>query len=100
MLLALFGATAGQGVIWYTGQFYALTFMQTTLKIGWKPAYIMMAIALALTTPLFVVFGRLSDRIGRKKIMLDGLRSRRADLRADLHGDVRLRSAACGPCRW
>jgi MFS family permease len=72
VLLALFGATAGQGVIWYTGQFYALTFMQTTLKIGWKPAYVMMSIALALTTPLFVVFGRLSDRVGRKKVMMTG----------------------------
>jgi MFS family permease len=72
VLLALFGATAGQGVIWYTGQFYALTFMQTTLKIDWKHAYVMMSIALALTTPLFVVFGRLSDRIGRKKVMLTG----------------------------
>jgi hypothetical protein len=67
VLLALFGATAGQGVVWYTGQFYALTFMQTTLKIDWKPAYVMMSIALALTTPLFVVFGRLSDRIGRRR---------------------------------
>jgi ABC-type Na+ efflux pump permease subunit len=72
VLLALFGATAGQGVVWYTGQFYALTFMQTTLKIDWKPAYVMMSIALALTTPLFVVFGRLSDRIGRKRVMLTG----------------------------
>jgi len=72
VLLALFGATAGQGVVWYTGQFYALTFMQTTLKIDWIHAYVMMSIALALTTPLFVVFGRLSDRIGRKKIMLAG----------------------------
>jgi MFS family permease len=72
VMLALFGATAGQGVVWYTGQFYALTFMQATLKIGWQTAYVLMSIALAITTPLFVVFGSLSDRIGRKKIMLAG----------------------------
>jgi MFS family permease len=72
VLLALFGATAGQGVVWYTGQFYALTFMQSALKIDWKTAYILMSVALALSTPLFLFFGRLSDRIGRKKIMLAG----------------------------
>jgi MFS family permease len=72
VLIALFGATAGQGVVWYTGQFYALTFMQSVLKINWKSAYIMMSVALLLTTPLFVVFGRLSDKIGRKRIMLGG----------------------------
>jgi MFS family permease len=72
VLIALFGATAGQGVVWYTGQFYALTFLQAVLKVDWKTAYTVMAIALLLTTPLFVVFGRLSDRIGRKKIMLAG----------------------------
>jgi MFS family permease len=72
VMLALFGATAGQGVVWYTGQFYALTFMQATLKIDWQTAYILMSIALALTTPLFIVFGSLSDRVGRKKIMLAG----------------------------
>jgi MFS family permease len=70
--IALFGATAGQGVVWYTGQFYALTFLQAVLKINWKIAYVLVSIALALTTPLFVYFGRLSDRIGRKKIMLTG----------------------------
>jgi MFS family permease len=70
VLLALFGATAGQGVVWYTGQFYALTFLQATLKVNWKSAYVIVSIALALTTPLFVYFGRLSDRIGRKRIML------------------------------
>src|SRR4029079_9286961 len=58
------------GVVWYTGQFYALTFLQATLKIDWKTAYILVSIALAVTTPLFVLFGRLSDRIGREKIML------------------------------
>jgi MFS family permease len=72
VLIALFGATAGQGVVWYTGQFYALTFMQATLKVDWKTAYWVMALALAITTPLFVFFGKLSDRIGRKKIMLSG----------------------------
>jgi MFS family permease len=72
VLIALFGATAGQGVVWYTGQFYALTFLQAVLKINWKTAYILVSIALFLTTPLFVVFGRLSDRIGRKKIILGG----------------------------
>jgi MFS family permease len=72
VLIALFGATAGQGVVWYTGQFYALTFLQSALKIDWKTAYILVSIALLLTTPLFLVFGRLSDRIGRKKIILGG----------------------------
>jgi MFS family permease len=72
VLLALFGATAGQGVVWYTGQFYALTFMQSVLKIDWKTAYVLMSVALIVTTPLFLLFGWLSDRIGRKKIMLAG----------------------------
>jgi len=72
VLIALFGAAAGQGVVWYTGQFYALTFLQATLKLDWKTAFLLMSIALALSTPLFVVFGALSDRIGRKKIMLGG----------------------------
>jgi MFS family permease len=72
VLIALFGAAAGQGVIWYTGQFYALTFMQTTLGIDWKSAYIMMSIALVIATPLFVLFGWLSDRVGRKRIMMTG----------------------------
>ena len=72
VLLALFGAAAGQGVVWYTGQFYALTFLQSALGIAWQNAYIMMSCALLLTTPLFIVFGALSDRIGRKKVMLTG----------------------------
>jgi len=72
VLIALFGATAGQGVVWYTGQFYALTFLQSALKLNWKTSYILVSIALVLTTPLFVLFGWLSDRIGRKKLMMAG----------------------------
>jgi MFS family permease len=72
VLVALFGATAGQGVVWYTGQFYALFFLQGTLKIDWKTAYLVVAVALAMGTGLFVFFGWWSDRIGRKKIMLAG----------------------------
>jgi MFS family permease len=72
VLLALFGATAGQGVVWYTGQFYALFFLQGTMKLDWKTAYTIIAIALALGTMGFVFFGWLSDRIGRKRIMMVG----------------------------
>jgi MFS family permease len=72
VILALFGATAGQGVVWYTGQFYALAFLQSALKLDWQTSYIVVSIALALATPLFLVFGWLSDRIGRKKIMMAG----------------------------
>ena len=72
VLLALFGATAGQGVVWYTGQFYALTFLQKPLNLDWRLAYLLVAVALALGTPLFVFFGHLSDRVGRKRVMLAG----------------------------
>jgi len=72
VLLALFGATAGQGVVWYTGQFYALFFIQNILKIDFQNAYIMIASSLVLGTPFFIVFGRLSDIIGRKAIMMTG----------------------------
>ena len=68
----LFGATAGQAVVWYTGQFYALLFLQTVLKVPLVTSYVVVAIALALGAPLFVFFGSLSDRIGRKKIMMAG----------------------------
>jgi MFS family permease len=71
-LVALFGAAAGQGVVWYTGQFYALFFLTTTLKLDWKTGYIVVASALAMGTGLFVFFGWLSDKIGRKKIMMAG----------------------------
>ena len=72
VLLALFGAAAGQGVVWYTGQFYALFFLQGTLKLDWQPAYIIMGWALFFGTGLFIFFGWLSDKIGRKKIMMIG----------------------------
>jgi MFS family permease len=72
VLMALFGAAAGQGVVWYTGQFYALFFLTGTLKIDWKVAYTVLAVALVLGTGFFVFFGWLSDRIGRKKIMMAG----------------------------
>jgi len=72
VILALFGATAGQGVIWYTGQFYALYFLQTVLKVDFVLANYIIAAALLLGTPLFIVFGALSDRIGRKPIIMAG----------------------------
>lgn len=72
MLVALFGATAGQAVVWYTGQFYALFFLQTVLKVNFVTANIIVAVALVIATPFFVVFGALSDKIGRKKIMMTG----------------------------
>jgi MFS family permease len=71
-LVVLFGATAGQAVVWYTGQFYALLFLQTVLKVPLVTSYVVVAVALLLGAPLFVFFGSLSDRIGRKKIMMAG----------------------------
>ncbi len=72
VLISLFGATAGQGVVWYTGQFYALFYMQTILKIERQTASMIIAAAIVLAIPLFIFFGWLSDRIGRKKIMMVG----------------------------
>ncbi len=71
-LLALFGATAGEAVIWYGGQFYALFFLTQTLKVSGATANILIAVALAIGTPCFILFGWLSDKIGRKPIMLAG----------------------------
>lgn len=73
VLLALFGATAGQSVVWYTGQFYALTFIQKTCSLEFVQSYSVIAIALVIGTPLFIFFGRLSDIIGRKYIMMAGM---------------------------
>ena len=72
VILALLGATAGQGVVWYTGQFYALFFLITTLKVPFETVYGLIAFSLVLGTPFFLVFGRLSDRVGRKWIMMLG----------------------------
>jgi MFS family permease len=72
VILALLGLTAGQAVVWYTGQFYALFFLTQTLKVEANTANIMIAVALLIGTPFFVVFGALSDRIGRKPIIMAG----------------------------
>ncbi|HEY2830273.1 MAG TPA: MFS transporter [Thermoanaerobaculia bacterium] len=72
VLLVLFGATAGQGVVWYTGQFYALSFMQSIMKISLVQSSIIVAIAVLLGMPFFTIFGALSDRYGRLKIMMAG----------------------------
>ncbi len=72
VLISLFGATAGQGVVWYTGQFYALFYLQAILNVNATSANYIVAIALLLAMPFFVVFGALSDRIGRKRIMMVG----------------------------
>src|SRR5213080_219410 len=72
VLLALLGATAGQGVVWYTGQFYALFFLIITLKLDYVSTYTLIGISLLIGTPFFIFFGWLSDRIGRLKIILAG----------------------------
>src|SRR5256885_16753542 len=72
VLISLSGAPAGQGVVWYTGQFYALFYLQTILKVNVTSANYIVAIALLIGMPFFVFFGALSDRIGRKRIMMIG----------------------------
>lgn len=73
VLIALFGAAAAQGVIWYTAQFYTLYFLQTELKVEKVTANVIVATALILATPLFVAFGHYSDKVGRKQVMLTGM---------------------------
>jgi MFS family permease len=72
VILALLGATAGQAVVWYAGQFYSLFFLTQVLKVDAQPANLLIAASLLIATPFFVVFGRLADRIGRKKVVLAG----------------------------
>jgi len=72
VLLALLGATAGQGVVWYTGQFYALFFLTLYLKVDYLTAYYLIGASLVIGTPFFIVFGKLSDKIGRKWIIMLG----------------------------
>jgi len=72
VLLALLGATAGQGVVWYTGQFYALFFLVITLKLDYVSTYMLIGLSLLIGTPFFIVFGWLSDKIGRLKIIMAG----------------------------
>jgi MFS family permease len=72
ILVALFGFTAPEGVVWYTGQFYALTYMLAVLKLPYVTVYLVLTFALLLGAPFFLVFGALSDRIGRKPIMIAG----------------------------
>ena len=72
VLLALIGATAGQGVVWYTGQFYALFFIIIFLKLDYVSAYSLIGLSLLIGTPFFIVFGWLSDKIGRLKIIMAG----------------------------
>ncbi|HVZ01808.1 MAG TPA: MFS transporter [Dongiaceae bacterium] len=72
VILALIGLTMGQAVVWYGGQFYALLFLTQTLKVDANTANILVALALLVATPFFIVFGALSDRIGRKKIIMAG----------------------------
>lgn len=73
VLLALFGATMGQGVVWYTGQFYAMSFMKTVMNIDSSQVDGLLGIALLIGTPFFIFFGWLSDKIGRKYIMMGGM---------------------------
>jgi MFS family permease len=73
VLLALFGATMGQGVVWYTGQFYAMNFMKTVMSIDSSQVDTLLGISLILGTPFFVFFGWLSDKVGRKYIMMGGM---------------------------
>jgi len=72
VLISLLGATAGQGVVWYTGQYYALFYLQTVLRVNLRTGFIIVALAMLFGMPFFTLFGALSDKIGRKKIIMAG----------------------------
>src|SRR5258708_24894650 len=72
VLISLLGATAGQGVVWYTGQYCALFYLQSILKVNLRTSFIIVALAMLFAMPFFTVFGALSDKIGRKKIIMAG----------------------------
>ena len=88
VLVSLFGATAGQGVVWYTGQFYALFYLQNILNVHDTSANYIVATALLLGMPLFVFFGGLSDRIGRKRIIMAGCLIAAVLVHSDLQSDA------------
>ena len=92
-ILALFGATAGEAVVWYGGQFYALFFLTQTIKVPAVTAQIMIVTALALGTPGFILFGWLSDKIGRKPIRRRRVPAGGGDLFPDLQGNYPLRQS-------
>src|SRR5207249_6271063 len=71
-LVSLLGATAGQGVVWYTGQYYALFYLQSILRVNPRTGFVIVALAMLFGMPFFTVFGALSDKIGRKKIIMAG----------------------------
>jgi MFS family permease len=96
MLLVLFGATAGQAVVWYAGQFYALFYLQSILKVDSTVAYLLIAAALFLATPFFLFFGWLSDRIGRKKIIMAGCLLAAVTYFPDLQGHHPFRQSGRG----
>ena len=99
VLISLFGATAGQGVVWYTGQFYALFYLQTILKVNAASASVIVAVALLLGMPLFVAMGALSDRIGRKRLMMAGCLLAAIVVCADLSTDAASRGLRSGDGR-
>ena len=93
VLLALLGACAGTSVAWYTGQFYALFFLTITLKLDYLSAYLLILASLIIGTPFFIIFGWLSDRIGRLKTHPPRMFDRRADLLPAVRGADALRQS-------